>query len=850
MLRFVLFFITLSSFYVLAKPVTEYLPADQHYLTEINTPESVFGFNLGEKHVRHWEVINYLERLAAQSKRITLTDIGLTYQHRKQILLTFSSPQNLANLDNILAQRAIKAKQVSKDNEQQPVVLWFGYGVHGDETSGVNAAMALAYYLAASQSEEVNTLLDNAIIVIEPVLNPDGMSRFVNWIDTFTTFSTNSSPEHIEHHQGWPSGRTNHFWFDLNRDWLLLTQQETQNRLAFFNKYQPNIVSDYHEMPADKTYFFQPGIASRAHPLISAENKEFTSVMATFHAQAFDQQKRLYFSGEGYDDFFFGKGSTYPDINGSIGILFEQASSEGLQQNTINGLLTLTQGIENNITTSLSTLKGAMQNHKQLNQYRQRFFEQTQELAQDQEFDGYLIYEPNDTYRLQQFLSKLTQHQIDVFPLRKDFEFEDKNYAKEYAFYVPLEQPKYRVIRALFDKQTKFKNNVFYDISAWTMPLAMNIEYHEIEMSRDLKLVKQAWQPSDNTWQAPLIKNNYAYTFSWQHYLAPKLLNQLTSHGIQVRVATNNFSAKANNQIIDFPRGSIIIPRGIQQLSNWQEILFSAAAEANITLDNITSGMTPKGSDLGSFSMLPIPVVNVLLVGGQGVSQYEAGEVLYYLDQQLNIPVTIVEQSRIADINLTAYSHILFVDGDYSQLANAVEQITHFVSQGGVLFGQKKGAQWLAENGLLKVRMNRESSLSKLFQISGLPYDEREELAAKQFIPGTIFEGELDLSHPLTFGYTNRSLPLFRNNSLIIAKTHIAFSEVIKYTRRPLMSGYVSPQLLEQVAQSPSLIAHNYGQGRVIATMDNFMFRGFWFGSSKLLANSLFFAHVFNTPEI
>lgn len=850
MLRLVLLVLTFSSFTVLAKPIHEYLPTNQPYLTEINTPESILGFTLGERHLRHSEVLTYLERLSLQSKRIKITDIGRTYQHRKQVLLTFSSQQNLANLENILAQRKITFDQKQKNNNEQPIVLWFGYGVHGDETSGVNTAMALAYYLAASQTEEVKTLLDKAIIVIEPVLNPDGMSRFVNWVDTFSSVSANVSPDHIEHHQAWPSGRTNHYWFDLNRDWLLLTQQETQNRLAFFNKYQPNIVSDYHEMAANKTYFFQPGVAGRTHPLISQENKEFTSVLASFHAQAFDQQKRLYFSGEGYDDFFFGKGSTYPDINGGIGILFEQASSEGLQQNTINGLLTLTQGIENNITTSLSTLKGAMQNYKQLNQYRQRFFQETKELAEDQEFDGYLIYEPNDPYRLKQFLTKLIQHQIDVFPLRKDFEFDDKNYSKEYAFYVPLEQPKYRIIRTLFDKQTKFKDNQFYDISAWTMPLAMNIEYHEIETSRDLKLVNEVWQPTSNQWTAPSNVNNYAYAFSWQHFLAPKLLNQLTSYGINARVATSEFSAKVNKKIKTFTRGSIIIPRGIQQLNNWQELLFSAAEQANIELDNITSGMTPQGSDLGSFSMVPLPAINVLLVGGKGVSQYEAGEVLYYLGQQLNIPVTVVEQTRIADVNLSAYSHMLFVDGDYKQLANSVEKITLFVSNGGVLFGQKNGAQWLADNGLLKVRVNRESALTKLFQMSDLQYDEREELAAKQFIPGTIFEGELDLSHPLTFGYTNNSLPLFRNHSLIIAKTHIAFSEVIKYKRRPLMSGYVSPQLLEQVAQAPSLVAHNYDKGRVIATMDNLMFRGFWLGSSKLLANSLFFAHVYNTPEI
>lgn len=849
MLRFIVIALSMLVFVVTAKPVEQYLPSNQQYLPDIAKPASILGFNIGERHVRHSEVLAYFENVAKQSTRVKLTSMGYTPQHRKQILVTVSSPENLANLDNILAKRDISMEAEADNLSKQPVVLWFGYGVHGDETSGVNSALVLAYYLAASQSADVTNLLKNAVIVIEPAMNPDGLDRFVNWVDTYRTLTPNASADHIEHHEPWPSGRTNHYWFDLNRDWLLISQQETANRLPFFNRYQPNIVSDYHEMSAHKTYFFQPGVSNRTNPLISQENKAFTQALAGFHAQTLDKNKRLYFSGEGYDDFFFGKGSTYPDINGGIGILFEQASSTGFQLNTVNGLLTLTKGIENNIFTALSTFKGVLANKKKLHEYRAGFFEQALTLASEQNFDGYLIHEAHDAYRLDAFLNKLNQHQIKVYPLEKDFEYEDKLYRKNSSYYVPLVQPKYHLIRTLFDKTTQFNDTQFYDISSWTMPLAMNIEYHEIETSYRLKIAKQAWQPTASIWQQPLTENNYAYAFSWEHFLAPKLLNSLLNSGLKVRVAKANFSAQVNGAEQPFERGSIVIPHALQTQKNWQQALFKAAQEANITLHNITSGFTAVGSDLGSFSMLPISPINVLLVGGDGVSSYEAGEVLYYLDKQLNIPVTIVEQRRIHKVDLATYTHVLLVDGNYSDLALSIEKIKQFVSQGGVIFGQKKGAQWLADNGLLKARLTRENALTKLFQVANLTYQDRSTLNAKQRIPGTIFEGVLDLSHPLTFGYNNRHLPLFRNHSAIIAKTYLAFSEVIKYERRPLLSGYVSPQLLEYVAQTPTLVAHNVDQGRVIASMDNLLFRGFWLGSAKLLANSLFFAHTFDVPD-
>ena len=363
----VIFSLTVS-FSSYSASVSTYLPTS-HYDNKVPTPESSLGYGIGERHPRHDQVLHYLQQVAEASSRVKIEEMGRTTEFRSQALLTISSPENLTNLEQILARRS-NLTASAKD----PIVVWLGYSVHGDEISGTNAAMVVAYYLAASKNKAVADMLNDTIIVMEPSINPDGMDRFVNWVTMHRGITENADPNHIEHHQGWRTGRTNHFGFDLNRDWLLLSQQESQNRIPYFHKYQPNVLGDFHEMGANGSYFFQPGIPSRTHPLTLAKNTELTKLLATYHAKALDSTNRLYYSEESYDDFYYGKGSTYPDINGSVGVLFEQASSRGLLQNTDNGVLTFQYGVQNHVLTSLSTIEGAWKNKSKFTDYRQRFY--------------------------------------------------------------------------------------------------------------------------------------------------------------------------------------------------------------------------------------------------------------------------------------------------------------------------------------------------------------------------------------------------------------------------------------------------------------------------------------------
>ncbi|MFT5812518.1 MAG: hypothetical protein ACI9VT_000253 [Psychroserpens sp.] len=839
--RIVIFCLLSASFIVLGANVSTYLPSDGVYNKQVPTPESALGFGIGERHPRHDQVLNYLQQVAALSPRVNIEEMGRTTQFRSQALLTISSPENLNNIDGILARRSNIAAS-AKD----PIVVWLGYSVHGDEISGTNAAMVVAYHLAASQDKAVIDMLNDTIIVIEPSINPDGMDRFVNWVTTHRGITDNPDPNHIEHHQNWRTGRTNHFGFDLNRDWLLLSQKESQNRLPYFHQYQPNVLGDFHEMGANGSYFFQPGIPTRTHPLTPAKNTELTQLLATYHAKALDAKDRLYYSEESFDDFYYGKGSTYPDINGGIGVLFEQASSRGLQQDTVNGLLSFEYGVQNHVLTSLSTIEGAWKNQEKFKNYRKDFFKLAEKQASDENFNGYIFTESKDNYRLQVFLNKLQQHQIKVYPLKQDYKIYDRTYLAKHSYYIPLAQPQYRVIKALFNQQKDFEDNSFYDVSGWTLPLAMNIRFAQVGRTWGLKTQEKPWQPSaaKNT---EINDSAYAYVFEWHDFLAPKLLNKITNAEIKAKVATKAFSAKVNSVVKTFNQGTIIVPAGIQHMENWRSILSDFATKHQIPLLALDTGLTAKGIDIGSSSFRPVSAPKVLLVGGKGVSQYEAGEMLYYLDNLLEIRVTVVEMQRLAAINLADYSHIIMVDGQYATLtAKVLSQFKSWLANGGVLFGQKRAALWLSEQKLLKIDFVSKDHIDQLFDTEKLNYGDKEQLAARKRIAGAIFEAELDTSHPLAYGYQQSELPLFRNSTVIMEQAVIPFISVAKYSKTPLLSGYADQNLVNRLANNPTLVAHNVGKGRVIASTDDLVFRGYFLGSMKIVANSLFFAKAFS----
>jgi hypothetical protein len=335
-----------------------YLPTDVSYDPNVPTPKSSIGHQVGDWHITHDKLVQYMYTLANSSDRITIEDRGTTFEGRPLLLLTITAANNHLNIENIRQQHLkLTQKEASTVNiDQMPIVVQQGFSIHGNEPSGSNAALAVAYYLAAAQGPSIDTLLNNTVILFDPSYNPDGLQRFAYWANTNKSKNINPDPNDREYKEVWPGGRTNHYWFDMNRDWLPAQLPESRARIATFHKWMPNILTDHHEMGTNSSFFFQPGIPSRTHPLTPQQNQDLTAEIGTYHASAFDKIGSFYYSKESFDDFYYGKGSTFPDINGSIGILFEQASSRGHAQESVNGILTFPFTIRNQFTAALSTL--------------------------------------------------------------------------------------------------------------------------------------------------------------------------------------------------------------------------------------------------------------------------------------------------------------------------------------------------------------------------------------------------------------------------------------------------------------------------------------------------------------
>ena len=408
-----------------AQDLKYYLPDSVIYNPSIPKPKDIIYHEVGEWHVTHDRLANYMKAIAtAAPERVKLETMGFTYEQRPQVLLIITSPKNHQRLEDIRQQHiqlTDPARSASLNIDDMPIVVWIGHSIHGNEPSGANASLISAYYLAAAQGKQIDELLDNVVILFDPSFNPDGLQRFSTWANQHKSKNLVSDPNSREFNEVWPSGRFNHYWFDLNRDWLPAVHVESQNRLKWFHQWKPNILTDHHEQGSNATFFFQPGVPSRVNPLTPDKNQELTAKLGKFHAAFLDRIGSLYFTKENYDDFYYGKGSTYPDINGAIGILFEQASSRGHLQETANGLLSFPFTIKNQFTAALSTLEGAKALRKEFLQWQRDFYKTAMTESANASVKAYVFGDDNDKAKTAKFIEMLLRHQIEVYGLKANY---------------------------------------------------------------------------------------------------------------------------------------------------------------------------------------------------------------------------------------------------------------------------------------------------------------------------------------------------------------------------------------------------------------------------------------------
>jgi hypothetical protein len=826
-----------------------FFPNNISYDASIPTPQKYFGFKPGEIHLRHDQLVDYLLEVANISDRISVEMYGKTFEQRQLLLLTISTPENLQNIEQIKVQH----KKLGRTGEssslplaEMPVVVWMGYSVHGNEASGSNAVPLVVYYLAAAQGDNIENLLKKTIILIDPCINPDGFSRFAQWVNMNRSNVLVSDPNNREHRENWPGGRTNHYWFDLNRDWLLVQQPETKGRLKKFYEWMPNIVNDFHEMGTNNTFFFQPGVFSRTNPLIPKSNIELTSKIAQFHAKALDKIGSLYFSKEVFDDFYFGKGSTYPDLNGGIGILYEQASSRGLVQESVNGMLTFPFAIRNQLTTSLSTLDAAKSLHIELLQHQKDFFISAAKEAQNSKVSAYVFGDTSDPARTFHFLEILQSHQIECYRLAKKYQNETTTFLPGDAYITPVNQTQYLLLKALFDKPTKFSDSLFYDVSSWTLPLAFNLPYAEISGSTETYIGEKYIPAAFPKGILKEVSDPLAYTFSWDGYYAPRALYRLLRNGIKAKVATMDFSSIVDGKEYLFPKGSIVIPLGLQQ--NKGTLIDSSINKIStfdaIDVYSLNSNRSTSVGDLGSPSIKSLVLPKILVMTESGVSSGQVGEVWHLLDQRMEMEVSLVKKSYINSMDLTPYNVVIMVNGRYNEIdSSGTAKLNRWVKRGGTLLAFENVSRWLNSKNFLQLKWVANKNDPKSKRRS---YQLRSADMGKERMSGAIVETNLDLTHPLGYGYKREFLPVFRRNRLYLNPAKDPYSTPLQYTENPLLSGFISTKNLYQLKKSAAIVVKRIGDGRIILFMDNPNFRAFWYGTNKLFLNAIFFGQIIN----
>jgi hypothetical protein len=823
-----------------------YFPDGYAFNSTIPTPEEVLGFVPGEWHISHDQTIRYFERLAMASDRVILQEYGRTYENRPLFHMIITSPENQKNLEKLRLNHISLADPSVSGNlktQEMPAVVRLGYGVHGNEASAQNAAPLVAYFYASALGEEIEKILDQTIILIDPSLNPDGQHRFSTWVNMHKSKTLVTDPENREFREVWPGSRTNHYWFDLNRDWILAQHPESKGRLTSFHNWKPLINTDHHEFGANSTFFFQPGIPTRINPLTPKRTNELTYEIGKFHAVALDKIGSLYYTEESFDDFYYGKGSSYPDGNGSIGILFEQAGTKGHSRETIHGVVDFPFTIKNQVTVSFSTIEAAQHLRTKLLENLRDFYSSALQLAGTETTKAWVFGEPHDKSKMYHFLEIMKYNQVAVYELNSAVNIDKKRFEPGNSYIIPLNQPQFRIIQSLFQAETIFEDSLFYDISTWVMPLAFNIPYAAVTNVRQAESLRGKKIEAIALPEGKLIgeKSEIGYLFHWDEYCAPKLLYAIQNKGLRTKVASREFAmaTSAGNQ--NFSYGSIFISTTQQEFpaDKIYDFLQQEARTAGVNVYAVSTGLTKDGIDIGSGNFLSINKPEILMLVGDGISSGEAGEIWHLLDQRFHMPVTKVEISRFNNMDLQRYNTIIMPGGSYNAISEiGKNRLQEWIRNGGNLVAMRTANNWLVNQKILSLNFIR-ATPEEIPE--NIPYYLSREYRGARNIPGSIFEIRMDISHPIAYGYKRNQLPVFKSGSMIVEKGNNPFANPLVYTNNPLLSGYVHNSFLQPIQGSSSIVISSQGRGNIITFVDNPNFRAFWYGTNKLFMNAIFF---------
>ncbi|NER09010.1 Zinc carboxypeptidase [Muriicola jejuensis] len=795
----------------------------------VQSPSEFLGYELGTEFTRHHQVVDYYEYLASVvPDRVKLEEYGKTNERRPLLLAFVSSAANISNLESI---RKTHLESTAGGRSASKAIVWLSYNVHGNESVSTEASMQTIYALLTEKKE----YLENTVVIIDPCINPDGRDRYVNWYNSFKNTPHQVNPDSKEHHEGWLSGRANHYMFDLNRDWAWLTQVESRQRLVKYNQWLPHIHVDFHEQGVDSPYFFAPS-AEPFHEVITPFQRSFQATLGRNHAKYFDANGWFYFTKERFDLFYPSYGDTYPTYNGAIGMTYEQGGSGRAGLGVITGIgdtLTLKDRIAHHFTTGLSTVEVASQNHSSLNEEFRKFYQN-----RDYQYKSYVLNGNSDHKKALTRL--LDQHGIQ-------YGWGTNGQAKGFVYgtgrngsvptnseslVISTDQTKGTLVKVLFEPDAKLSDSLTYDITAWSLPYA-----YGLDALASTSPVSSSFGAKTGTVPVP-AKDSYAYVADWNSMEDARFLADLLKAGIRVRTSHTPFSLNGKS----LERGSLIITKADNADTGKMIRLFEIFGkypEKEITA--VSTGFVDRGRDFGSNDVKMIVPVKVGVLSGEPTSTLRFGEIWHFFEQQLHYPLTVLDAENFGRVELEEYDVLVFPDGwgyrSFLSEAN-LGKVSDWVKGGGRLIAMGSAIGALKGKDGFGIKEQKDENGKGDESPEPDIYEEAQRERMKDEITGAIFKAKVDPTHPLAFGYgdTYFSLKLGNDSYEYLDGGTVAYLEG---TARPV-AGFAGSEAQKKIANSLLFGVENSGRGQVVYMVDNPLFRGFWENGKLFFVNALF----------
>ena len=820
------------------------------------TPDQFLGYPLGSQFTPQADVLRYAAHVVAHTPtRMKVVCYGQTYEKRPLEVIEVASTENFGRLDAIQHNdRRLASLESGTASRQMPAVAWLSYNVHGNEAVSSEAVMQVLYDLANPQDQQMQDWLKNTVVVIDPCVNPDGHDRYVNWYNRVRNQGPNAGPDSWEHHEPWPGGRYNHYYFDLNRDWAWQTQQESRQRIVLYNQWLPQVHADFHEMGPNNSYYFSPA-AKPYHVDITPWQRKFQGIIGDYNRTAFDKNNWLYFTRETYDLFAPTYGDTWPTFNGAIGMTYEQGGGgpAGVRFARTDGdTLTLAQRIAHHHAASRATIQATAERHDDLLREFQAYFTNAKTKPQGP-YKTFVLASGNDAGQLRMLTQYLDRQQISYGFAPKRVKARGFNYASgktesveiaPHDVLVSMYQPKSTLVKVLFEPKPKLEDSLTYDITSWALPYSFGVKAYALAARLDASGPMPAPPVVEGSAASP-TERPYAYLARWNNLQDVRFLSRLLQQKVKVRFAEQAFEAEGQK----YAPGTLIITRtGNEALGpKFDQLVRAQADSAGSAVQAVKSGFSTTGHDLGSGTVHFVKQPTVAVVAGPGIDATAFGEVWHFFEQQLGYPITVLGTDYLSRVSMQKIDVLILPDGNYADIypERALENLKTWVRGGGKLIAMEGAAKFLADKKdfLLKTKSADSVALKKIEKANPyLPlrrYGNAEREGTEEQSLGSIYRVQLDNTHPLAFGYGDTYAALVRTplNYRFLGKGGWNVG-VIK--KEAYYSGYAGGKARKELSDTFVLGEQDLGRGQVIYLGDNPLFRAFWQGGKLLFGNAVF----------